>query len=208
MTDPTGIVVFGGAFNPPHRTHRKILRTALDGLPAAGAIVLPTGRHPHKRDRDMAPDAARLQLCAAAFGDLPGVEISDVELRREGPAYTVDTARELARTHPDQTLFLLVGSDNLRIIDSWHDHHELLDLVTVVTYPRRRHPVDRATLESQALTPAEIDGLLRWVLDVDLDAADDVSATAIRAALRRGEEPAELADPVAGKIRELGLYTS
>jgi nicotinic acid mononucleotide adenylyltransferase len=100
-------------------------------------------------------------------------------------------------------LFLLVGSDNLRAIDSWHDHHALLEMVTVVTYPRRKHPVDPIGLERQDLTTAEIDELLGWVLDV---ATDEVSATEIRAALRRGEAPPELSDSVAEKIRDLGLY--
>jgi nicotinate-nucleotide adenylyltransferase len=205
MTEQTGVVVFGGAFNPPHRTHRKILRAALDALPASAAIVMPSGRHPHKRDRDMAPDDARLALCIAAFGDLPGVEISDLELRREGLAYAVDTARELAQSRPGSTLFLLVGADNLRILDSWHQHHALMELVTIVTYPRLNHPIDRDLLEIQDLTANEIDELLAWRLDVE---PDDISATAIRAALRRGEQPPELVDSVAGKIRELGLYTS
>ena len=197
--------MFGGAFNPPHRTHRQILAAALHVLPVERAFVLPSGRHPCKDAGELAPDAARLELCRVAFGDLPGVEISAIDLRGEGPAYTVDTVREIEQLLPGWQLFLLVGSDNLRILDQWHDHHELLRRVRIVTWPRRGHLVDREVLAGQDLSPQEVDGLLEFLLEVD---ADDVSATAIRAALRAGGNPLELAPEVAETIRRLGLYGS
>lgn len=201
----TGLLVFGGAFDPPHRTHRKILVAALSALPADRAVVLPAGRHPLKGDRITAPDAARLELCELAFGDLPEVTVRDLEMQREGVAYTVETLRELASEFPGRRLFLLIGSDNLRILDQWHDHHALLELATVVTVLRSGQPVDRASLEAQDLTATEIDDLLSWTIDAG---ADDVSATAIRAAVHAGENPAELDERVADRIRALGLYTS
>jgi nicotinate-nucleotide adenylyltransferase len=169
----------------------------------SGALVLPTGRHPLKQSIGLAPDDARLELCRLAFGDLPGVEISDLDLRDGGPAYTVDTLRALAASHPGRPLFWLIGADNLRILDQWHDHHELLQRATLVTIPRAGFTIERAALQHLDLTTAEITTLLAHVLDVPADA---VSATAIREQLRRGAAPAALDPRVLGRIEELGLY--
>ena len=70
-----GMALFGGAFNPPHLTHRKIIAAAREQLPVQQVLVLPAGAHPHKQDgaSDLAPPAARLELCQLAFGDLPYV---------------------------------------------------------------------------------------------------------------------------------------
>lgn len=200
---PPGVLVFGGAFDPPHRTHRRLLVAALGQLPVDRAVVLPTGRHPLKGDRIVATNAARLDLCGRAFGDLPGVTVRDTEMQRPGVAYTVDTLRDLAAEFPGRRLFFLMGSDNLHILDKWHDHHAVLELATVVTFPRTGYPIDRAVLEGQDLTAAEIHALVATSIEAD---TDDVSATAIRAALARGEIPPELDDRVADRIRELGLY--
>ena len=206
MSGGTGVVLFGGAFNPPHLTHRRVLAAAMGALPVDRAIVLPAGRHPHKKGgADMAPDQARLELCQLAFGDLPGVSVRDLEQRRDGVAYSVDTVRELARELPGRPLFFLIGADNLCILDTWYDHHTLLELVTLVTWPRAGYPLDREELAHQDLSPTEIETLCSWVLDV---AADGVSATAIRDALARGAKTPQLDPRVEERIRHLGLYAT
>lgn len=198
-----GLLLFGGAFNPPHRSHHRILTAALQALPVTGALVLPAGRHPLKDTAGLAADAARLELCQLAFDDLPGVTISDLDLRAGGPAYTIDTVAQVQADHPGRRLFWLFGSDNLRILDQWHDHHALLRCATLVTFPRLGYPVERADLAALDLTEAEVDALLAHVLDVD---ADDINATEIRAALARDEAPPSLDPRVLGRIRQLGLY--
>ncbi len=186
-----GLALFGGAFNPPHLTHKRIIAAAKAQLPVAHVLVLPAGAHPHKQaaDDDMAPAAARLELCQLAFGDIPKVTIDDRELRRRGLSYTVDTLRELRAEHPDATLFWIIGSDNLPLLRTWREPDRILELCTLVTCPRKGRD---ASPKGPGIT-----------LDMH---PDDVSASAIRKALRAGHKPCELDPRVLDRIRQLGLY--
>jgi nicotinate-nucleotide adenylyltransferase len=191
----SGLALFGGAFNPPHLTHRKIIAAARDQLPVTQVVVLPAGSHPHKQesDDDMAPPAARLELCELAFGDIPQVQIDDRELRREGLSYTVDTLRELRDEQPTAALYWIIGSDNLPLLHTWREPDKIQELCTIVSYPRKGHMA------------SPTDPGIR--LDVTLDAtSDDVSASAIRDALRSGRQPQGLDPRVLQRIRQLGLY--
>ncbi|MCB9877178.1 MAG: nicotinate (nicotinamide) nucleotide adenylyltransferase [Planctomycetes bacterium] len=198
-----GVGVLGGSFNPPHATHLRLCREALARLPIDRLLVIPAGDHPHKRGRDMAPAEDRLAMCRLAFGDLPGVTVDDRELRRRGPSFTVDTLAEL-RAELHAPLFFLIGSDNLPLLPTWHEHHRLLQLASVVTWPRRGHAIDAATLRGLDLRDDERDELLRHVLDVD---ADEVAASDLRQRLRAGGRPLpELSPAVLDYIERRGLY--
>ncbi len=205
MTSSDGVLLFGGAFNPPHRSHHRVLRHAQATLPVSDTIILPTGRHPLKESSDLAADAARMEFCQIAFQDLPDIQISDFDLLRPGPAYTVDTLSEMQSRFPGRPLFWLIGADNLRCLDQWHQHHQLLTTATLVTFPRAGYQITRSELNNLNLSDHEMDTLLAHILDVEADA---VSATSIRAAIARGERPPEVDPAVMDRILELGLYHS
>ncbi len=199
-----GLAIFGGSFNPPHRTHRRIVQAALAQLPIDEVLVMPAADHPHKRDRDMAPVEARLELCRIAFAAIHGAVVDDREARRAGPSYTVTTLADLAREHPGVPLWFVIGSDNLPLLPTWREHHRLLALARFATFPRLGAPVDEAALRALDLSRDELARLLAAQLQLEPDA---VSATAIRERLRRGERDlAELDPEVEARILELGLY--
>jgi nicotinate-nucleotide adenylyltransferase len=200
----SGLGVFGGSFNPPHTTHRRLAREALRLLPIRELLVVPSGDHPHKRDRDMAPAADRLAMCRLAFGGLPDVRIDERELRRAGPSFTVDTLHELAAEAAGRPLYFLIGSDNLPLLPTWRDAARIAELCTIVTWPRRGHAIDEATLAALPLPPAAKARILANVLAVP---ADDVAASDLRARLRAGERDlAELDPAVRAYIEAHGLY--
>jgi nicotinate-nucleotide adenylyltransferase len=144
-----------------------------------------------------------MELCRAAFGDLPGVEISDLDLREGRTAYTVDTVRTLRALHRDRSLFWILGSDNLHTLATWRDPHGLLAQVSLVTAPRLGYPVTRQVLQAQGLGPQEVEAILGGVLDLP---PDSVSASAIRGTLLGGGTPVERDPRVLQAIRTLGLY--
>ena len=202
----SGIAILGGSFDPPHRSHSRLLVAARQHLPVAEVVVMPTGDHPHKQGQGMTAGPHRLAMCRLAFSALPGVRIDARELRRQGLSFTADTLAELAAEQPGRALFFLIGSDNLPLLPSWREHHRLLELATVVTYPRAGHPVDAAALDGLDLTAGERAGLLANVLSTPADA---VAATALRARLRAGERaPAEIEPAVADYIARHDLYSA
>lgn len=152
----------------------------------------------------MAPAEHRLAMARLAFADLSGVAVDDRELRRSGPSFTVDTLEELAAERPGARLFFLIGSDNLPLLPSWHAHHRLMELATVVTWPRSDHEVSERLLQGLDLSERERGDLLQHALDL---AADDVAASDLRQRLRAGEtRPLELLPEVAAYVQRHGLY--
>jgi len=188
----SGIAILGGSFDPPHRSHARLLAAAGQHLPVAQTRVIPAGDHPHKQGRGMSAAGHRLAMSRLAFGGLAGVRVDDREIRRGGLSFTVDTLTELATENPDRALFFLIGSDNLPLLPSWREHHRVLALATIVTYPRAGHAIDAGALDGLDLTPDERDGLLQNVLPMPADA---VAATTIRERWRRGERAIDDLEP-------------
>jgi nicotinate-nucleotide adenylyltransferase len=203
-TGRRGIGVLGGAFNPPHVTHRRLAASALEHLPIDEVRVIPAGDHPHKRHRDMAPAVDRLAMCRLAFAGLPGVVVDPREVQRDGPSFTVDTLAELAAEHARRRLWLLIGSDNLPLLPTWRDPERILALATIVTYPRLHHPATRDALARAGVPPALHAALLGHVLPLPADA---IAASELRARWRAGERDLpELAPAVRDYLAAHDLY--
>ncbi|MFK7743205.1 MAG: nicotinate (nicotinamide) nucleotide adenylyltransferase [Planctomycetota bacterium] len=200
-----GIGIYGGSFNPPHQSHVRLCRAALQHLPIDRLHVVVSGDHPHKRGRpDLVSAEHRLAMARLAMRDVPGVVVDDRELHRQGPSYTSDTLEEFAQQHPGRELFFLIGSDNLPLLPTWHAHHRMLELATVTTYPRAGDPIDPAQLAALDLTADECRHLLANVLDLP---ADDTSSSELRRQLAQGCEPLEdVPAPVRIYIDEHALY--
>lgn len=200
----TGLAVLGGTFDPPHSTHVALAAAAMAQLSIERVLVIPAADHPHKQGRNVTSAPHRVAMCKLAFAELPCVQVDDRELRRGGISFTVDTLAELRREFPRQRLHFLIGSDNLPLLPTWRHHHQLLELATVVTYPRAGHAIDRAQLHGLDLTEEERRALLTNVLQVQADA---VNSSALRAQLRAGERDlAAIAPAVLAYIDAHGLY--
>ncbi len=131
------LLIYGGSFNPPHLGHTDALRTAAEHLSPDRILVIPAGIPPHKTLADGTPSPEdRLRLCRMAFGSVPGAEISDMELRREGKSYTVDTLRQIRREEPEAEIFFLVGTDMLLYMEQWYEFREIFSLCDLAALPR------------------------------------------------------------------------
>lgn len=192
-----GLGLFGGAFDPPHVTHRRILEAVLACGEVDAVWVLPSGNHPFKGSSMVACGEDRAAMCRIAFGDLPGVAIDPRELHREAPCYTADILQEvLAELHADgrvPPLFWVLGSDNLLKLDKWHQPERVLEQARLIVYPREGAPVDTAPSARRR----------DLVLDV---VADGVNATDIRTSLTQHRPHPELHPRVDAWIRAKGLY--
>ena len=121
------IAVYGGSFNPPHLGHREAVITALEALEPDLLLIIPDHEPPHKELEEGSPTPAqRLELCRLTFGDLDRVEISSLELERNGKSYTYDTVLELQERYPDARLTLIVGTDMILTFEEWYHFEYLL----------------------------------------------------------------------------------
>ena len=131
------IAVYGGSFNPPHLGHVAALRSAAEAISPDHILVIPAGMPPHKVLDSHSPDAeARLHLAELAFRDVPGAEVLDIELKRLGKSYTVDTLQEISYRFEDEDLYFLVGTDMLMSMEQWYQFDQILSGCTLVALPR------------------------------------------------------------------------
>jgi nicotinate-nucleotide adenylyltransferase len=109
----------------------------LEQLPL-DVVLLVVANEPWQKvaTRSVTPAADRLAMVAAAVEGVPGLEVSDVELRRGGASYTVDTLEELLAAEPDAELHLVLGADAAAGLDTWHRWQDLADLAAVVVVER------------------------------------------------------------------------
>lgn len=128
--------VLGGTFDPPHRGHLDLARSALRLLKLNLILVVPARRSPFKGARPTV-DRHRLAMLRLAFRGMEGVRISPMELKRPAPSYTVDTLKALKRRWPKAELFLLVGEDAAKDLPKWKQAKEIRRIASVAIFPRR-----------------------------------------------------------------------
>lgn len=125
--------LFGGTFDPPHLGHVA----ALEAASASGRfdrIVVTVAGDPYMKSPRVDAADQRLAMAHAAFDGIPLVEVSDLEIHRSGPSYTIDTVRELLVT--GEAIDLIVGADLANQLNAWHDADALRELVEVAVVPR------------------------------------------------------------------------
>jgi nicotinate-nucleotide adenylyltransferase len=130
------IGLFGGTFNPVHLGHLRSALEVKEGFGLDQVILIPASVPPHKGSAELAGAAERLEMIAAAVEGVPGLSASDVETRREGPSFTVDTVRHFRSRLPGTELFLIVGLDAFLELDTWRSFRELLGLVPLLVISR------------------------------------------------------------------------
>ncbi len=131
--------VLGGTFDPVHLGH---IASAADVKIAFGldrVLLMLSARPPHKPMHRPAATDDRLAMLGLATRGHPGLEPSDLEVKRRGPSYTVDTLTELRARDPDVELYLIVGIDAYRDVNTWHRPELLLELANVVVTTRPGH---------------------------------------------------------------------
>jgi len=212
----TKLAVFGGTFDPVHHGHLEPAVAALATFAFDEVVFVPAGKPPHKLAEPRTPFAHRFAMLALATQDHQRFTVSDIELERDGPTYTVDTLLLLRERRPGAALYFLLGSDSFAQIATWHRWEELADLATLVVLHRPSiwgepmlasvpPPLHRRlrTVAAGSRPPVESRRVV-YLLDHPPHPA---SATAIRDRLRRGETVTGLVPPAVHRyIVKHGLY--
>jgi nicotinate-nucleotide adenylyltransferase len=129
--------ILGGTFNPPHLGHLIAAQEAYRELGLNQVMLIPAGIPPHKPVDDEPGPEHRLELCRRAVGDDERFTVSDLELRRDGPSFTVDTLNLLRSQSPSDDLYLILGGDIAAGLPKWHEPERVLELATVAIAKRR-----------------------------------------------------------------------
>ncbi|MHC4504772.1 MAG: nicotinate-nucleotide adenylyltransferase [Planctomycetota bacterium] len=205
-TPGESIGVFGGSFDPVHVGHLAAAEEAARELGLARVILVPAGIPPHKPSGTCASSADRLAMLAMAIRGRERLDVSDIEVRRQGTSYTVDTLRELgAELGEEARLHLLIGTDALRELHTWWKIDEIFRLA------------EPAVLERPGEPPADWEALGRLLPEdivrrararvVPLHRGVEVASSDVRKRLAAGESIEGLVPPeVEGYIRERSLY--
>ncbi len=141
------VAVFGGSFNPIHYGHLLLADEVLERLDLERVLFVPAAAPPHKPTAQLAPAADRFEMVRLAIAGHPRFRASDVELRRAGPSYTVDTLQELAAG--GDALFLVIGSETFLDLLSWREPRRVAGLARLVVVPRSGSAFDPESAAAQ-----------------------------------------------------------
>lgn len=199
-----GIGILGGTFDPIHIGHLIVAQSALEAHELSRVIFVPCYLSPHKDPAGTAPAEHRFAMtCAAIEGD-PRLEASDLELRRGGVSYTVETLQAIKREHPSAEMNFIIGSDTLLDLHSWHRIDRILELCTFLTFARPGFPIEKIREKDVKLPPPWPERLLS---NAFVSRIVDISSSEIRHRLAEGMSIRYLVpDPVAMYIAEHNLY--
>lgn len=187
MAGEGSVGIFGGTFDPPHLGHLIVAADVCIALRLDRLLFIPAAVPPHKHSLVEASAQQRLEMVRTAIRGDARFEVDDLELRRPGPSFTVDTLRVLRARFPESRLYFLIGADALREIRTWKEPTEVARLARLVVFARggqEIEPMEGITVHSVPVTRV------------------DISATEIRRRVRAGIPIRYLVPEAVGAIIE------
>jgi nicotinate-nucleotide adenylyltransferase len=198
---PERLGVFGGTFDPPHNAHLLIATTARDELGLAEVVFMVAG-DPWQKTSSATVTAAhhRLAMTELLVDGTSGLTVSDLEIRRQGPSYTADTLKQMAA--PGVRMVLILGSDTLAAINSWHRPADVMALADIAVVRRRgNEPSDVQLAGAGGMMPPD-----SHIEQFEIPRLD-ISSSDIRRRFRLGQTVSGLVpDSVASYATHHGIY--
>lgn len=133
---PPRFGVLGGTFDPFHMGHLVVAQDVYETLALDRIFFVPAGTPPHKRDEELTSAPIRVRMVEAAVGEDARFQVLELEVRRPGPSYTVDTLTALRDEHPEAAYHLILGADQWEHFGSWHRPRRIPELAKLVLMTR------------------------------------------------------------------------
>ena len=204
------IGIYGGTFNPPHLGHLTAARAVFELLNLDQLLLVPAGMPPHKELPAGSPTPEqRLEMTRLAGEQLglgDRVRTLDIEVYRQGKSFTADTLSQLKAQHPEDELWLLMGTDMFLTLQAWHEPEKILSLAGIAAFGRTEE-------DTEELFSAQREYLYQTypqarLFTLTIPGVIDVSSTELREKLAKGEGASLLAPAVYGYILREGLYNT
>ena len=204
------IGIYGGTFNPPHLGHLTAARAVFELLNLDQLLLVPAGMPPHKELPAGSPTPEqRLEMTRLAGEQLglgDRVRTLDIEVYRQGKSFTADTLAQLKAQHPEDELWLLMGTDMFLTLQAWHEPGKILSLAGIAAFGRTEE-------DTEELFSAQREYLYQTypqarLFTLAIPGVIDVSSTELREKLAKGEGASLLAPAVYGYILREGLYNT
>lgn len=151
------IGILGGTFNPVHIGHLILAEEAREKLGLDKVVFVPTALPPHKEDLNIAPASDRLKMIKLAISGNKYFAVSDIEIKRQGRSYTIDTLTELKSKFNRDELYFIIGSDLLKYLDEWKDLNQIIKMVKFVAATRPGYPLEQIPNYIQTLAIRAVD---------------------------------------------------
>ncbi len=196
------IGIYGGTFNPPHKGHRRLADEMMKSARLDKILIIPAGTPPHKVSNDLADGNDRLNMCRLEFGG-EKFDVNDLELKREGKSYSVDTVAQIKEIYPDDELFLIIGSDMLLSFHRWYRYEDILKNITLCV-ATRENDISHADLLSYAVDTLKLkeDNIIISPINAFV-----CSSTDVRQMIKKGENTdAYLSQEVKKYIMDNNIY--
>ncbi|HBK52454.1 nicotinate-nucleotide adenylyltransferase [Syntrophomonas wolfei] len=197
---PWGIL--GGTFDPIHYGHLIAAEYACHNFKLDKVLLIPAASPPHKELGQVLPAMHRYRMAELAVKSNPRLEVSPVEMEREGPSYTVDTLAYFQAKFPEVEFFFIVGADSLFIMHSWKEPERLAELCRFIVVTRPGYKIERSEAALGRLPDIIWDRMLQMEIP-----GLDISSSDIRQRAAAGKPIKYLLPPeVEEYIFEQGLY--
>lgn len=198
------IGIYGGSFNPPHLGHMAAAKAAIKELELDRLLIVPACDPPHKvLPQGSATPAQRLEMAAIMADQIPCAECWDIEIRREGISYTVDTLEVAKRLWPEDELWLLVGSDMFLSLHTWRNPERIMELAGICAFARETTDRQAEFVSQKEYLRSQYRGR---IVMIEHPGVVEISSSEIRAALADGEGCKYLHETVYGYILRQKLY--
>ena len=201
------IGIYGGTFNPPHLGHMAAAKTAAQVLGLDKLILIPAAEPPHKQlPEGSASPEQRIEMVRLMADNLnmPGVvQVSDVELRRQGKSYTSDTLTVIKAFYPEAELWLLMGTDMFLTLQNWHEPERIMELAGICAFGRTEQDGEELFAPQRKFLQEKYHARLATIT---LPGLVDISSTQLREVLDDGQGEEYLCPAVYGYILMNGLY--
>lgn len=192
------IAIFGGAFNPPTLAHINLAKQILDNLSNIKKIIfVPVSTKYNKSG--LAEDKDRFNMLKTICKKIDNIEVSDIELKSSRQLFTIETLDKIQAQNKNKKIFFIIGTDNLKQLDIWHNVDKLLEKYKVIVLKRNNDNISEIINNSNVLSNHR-----ESIVELKNIKPINLSSTHIREKLKKGEDISKLVPPeIAEKVVEI-----